>query len=55
MKHASDFGSDGVSDIVEGAVMPLRVTWVSTEGLWSGVGLSEEESDGDCEEVDCEK
>jgi len=34
MEHAANIGSDGISNIVEGAVVPLRVTGFSLEGLW---------------------
>lgn len=44
MEHAANIGSDGITDVVEGAVVPLRVTGIS-EGLRCRLGLSQEKTE----------
>lgn len=44
MKHAANIGSDGISDVVEGTVVPLRVTRLSLEGLRCRLGLSQQKT-----------
>ena len=44
MEHAANIGSDGIADVVEGAVVPLRVTGISPEGLWCRLGLSQDKT-----------
>jgi len=44
MEHAADVGSDVVADVVEGAVVPLRMAGFSPEGLRRRIGLSQEKT-----------
>lgn len=51
MEHAADIGADGVVDVVEGAVVPLRVAGISPESLRFGLGLKREQAQSDNKSV----
>lgn len=44
MKHAADVGPDAVPDVLEGAVVPLRMAGISPEGLRRRLGSRREQT-----------
>lgn len=44
MEHAANIGSNGIPDVVEGAVMPLRVAGISPESLRRRLGLKHKQA-----------